>query len=66
MTRFLIILFNLISIACSQIVQIGAGSYTTSFPGTDEAGRNDYPSGQPQTTGPVSYTHLTLPTHREV
>ena len=58
MTRFLIILFNLISIACSQIVQIGAGSYTTSFPGTDEAGRNDYPSGQPQTTGPASNKHI--------
>ena len=58
MTRFLIILFHLISIASSQIVQIGAGSYTTSFPGTDQAGRNDYPSGQPQTTGPASNKHV--------
>ena len=58
MIRFLIILFYLIRIASSQIVQTGAGSYTTSFPGTDEAGRNDYPSGQPQTTGPALNKHI--------
>jgi endoglucanase Acf2 len=34
-----------------QIVNVGDGSYTTQFPGTDEAGRNTYPSGTPFTTG---------------
>ena len=27
------------------------GSYTATFPGTDAAGRNGFPSGEPQTTG---------------
>jgi len=35
----------------SQTVSIGHGSYTTSFPGTDSAGRNGYPSGTPQLSG---------------
>ena len=43
--------------ATSQIIQVGSGSYTTSFPGTDAAGRNGYPSGQPQTTGPAAQKH---------
>ncbi|MDA3834188.1 MAG: glycosyl hydrolase, partial [Spirochaetales bacterium] len=30
---------------------VGSGSYTTSFPGTDAAGRNGYPSGSPQLSG---------------
>jgi endo-1,3(4)-beta-glucanase len=34
-----------------QVVNIGSGSYTKSFPGTDVAGRNTYPSGTPFTTG---------------
>ncbi|MEO0896739.1 MAG: glycosyl hydrolase [Bacteroidota bacterium] len=34
-----------------QGVPVGSGSYTTSFPGTDVAGRNGYPSGSPQTIG---------------
>jgi endo-1,3(4)-beta-glucanase len=42
------------SIGFSQIVQIGSGSYTTTFPGTDEAGRNGYPSGVPQVIGPAA------------
>ena len=37
----------------SNIIPVGSGSYTTSFPGTDEAGRNSYPSGSPQTSGPA-------------
>ena len=57
MIRFYLILIHLVSFALSQIVQIGAGSYTRSFPGTDVAGRNSYPSGQPQTTGPASLKH---------
>ncbi|MCU4162818.1 glycosyl hydrolase [Carboxylicivirga caseinilyticus] len=35
----------------AQTVTIGNGSYTTSFPGVDAAGRNGYPSGSPQLTG---------------
>lgn len=35
----------------AQITAIGSGSYTTSFPGTDEAGRNGFPSGSPQLSG---------------
>lgn len=34
-----------------QIVPVGAGSYTTAFPGTDQAGRNSFPSGAPLTIG---------------
>ncbi|MFC2089703.1 glycosyl hydrolase [Bacteroidota bacterium] len=35
----------------SQITQVGSGSYTNTFPGTDVAGRNDFPSGSPQISG---------------
>ena len=35
----------------SQVVNVGSGSYTTVFPGTDVAGRNGFPSGTPLTTG---------------
>lgn len=31
----------------SQRVTVGSGSYTTTFPGADIAGRNSYPSGSP-------------------
>ena len=58
MDRHIIIFLCLINFVFTQIVQVGAGSYTTLFPGTDEAGRNDYPSGQPQTTGPASNKHI--------
>jgi endoglucanase Acf2 len=34
-----------------QTVAIGSGSYTTNFPGTDQAGRNGFPSGTPQLSG---------------
>ncbi|MEM8890837.1 MAG: glycosyl hydrolase, partial [Bacteroidota bacterium] len=34
-----------------QVVNVGDGSYTLSFPGTDAAGRNSFPSGIPFTTG---------------
>jgi len=37
----------------SEIVPVGSGSYTTSFPGVDEAGRNSFPSGEPQVSGPA-------------
>ncbi|NND35417.1 MAG: carbohydrate-binding protein, partial [Saprospiraceae bacterium] len=35
----------------SAQVPVGSGSYTTSFPGTDSAGRNGFPSGTPQFSG---------------
>ena len=44
---FLLIFMN----SFGQIVNVGNGSYTTQFPGVDEAGRNTYPSGTPYTTG---------------
>ncbi len=34
-----------------QITPVGSGSYTSSFPGVDEANRNSYPSGAPQLSG---------------
>ncbi len=43
-------LFCAISIS-AQTTQVGNGSYTNSFPGTDEAGRNGFPSGSPQLSG---------------
>jgi endo-1,3(4)-beta-glucanase len=35
----------------SQTTQVGNGSYTNTYPGADEAGRNGFPSGSPQLTG---------------
>ena len=35
----------------AQVVNVGSGSYTKTFPGVDGAGRNGYPSGTPFTTG---------------
>jgi len=34
-----------------QFTNIGSGSYTNNFPGTDVAGRNSYPPGSPQISG---------------
>ncbi|NNC49558.1 MAG: T9SS type A sorting domain-containing protein [Flaviramulus sp.] len=46
------ILIILISINnFSQTTNVGSGSYTNSFPGTDSAGRNGFPSGSPQLSG---------------
>lgn len=49
----LILLLSLVSYQSSfgQVVNVGSGSYTTTFPGTDVAGRNTYPSGTPYLTG---------------
>ena len=58
MSKNLFIISFIFNVLLSQIVQVGAGSYTTSFPGTDEAGRNGYPSGQPQTIGPAASKHI--------
>ncbi|MDX1908897.1 MAG: glycosyl hydrolase [Bacteroidia bacterium] len=35
----------------AQVVSVGSGSYTQTFPGTDAAGRNGFPAGTPLTTG---------------
>ena len=53
---FKISLLILISLICSistfaQLVNVGSGSYTRTFPGTDVAGRNSFPSGSPITVG---------------
>ena len=37
--------------ASAQITNVGSGSYTTTFPGTDEVGRNGFPPGTPQLSG---------------
>ena len=52
-TFILTILFNsfiFISLQ-AQFVTVGSGSYRTTFPGTDTAGRNGYPSGTPYLSG---------------
>ncbi|WP_242204156.1 glycosyl hydrolase [Aestuariivivens insulae] len=49
--NFLFVLILLFSIQSFTQVVVGNGSYTTSFPGTDAAGRNGYPSGIPQLSG---------------
>ncbi|MCH7402922.1 glycosyl hydrolase [Belliella kenyensis] len=36
-----------------QFVPVGNGGYTETFPGTDAAGRNGFPPGQPQLSGNV-------------
>jgi endo-1,3(4)-beta-glucanase len=49
---FFFCIFILLSLhSQAQIVPVGSGSYTTTFPGTDAAGRNSFPSGTPQLTG---------------
>ncbi len=35
----------------AQTVSVGSGSYTKTFPGTDSAGRNGFPSGTPNLSG---------------
>ena len=47
---FLLICFFSLQIN-AQITAVGSGGYTNSFPGTDSAGRNGYPSGTPQLSG---------------
>ena len=49
--RLIIIVSLLISSAIQAQVVVGSGSYTPTFPGTDAAGRNGYPSGAPQLSG---------------
>ena len=50
--RFLTSILFLFSISfLAQTTQVGNGSYTNTFPGTDSAGRNGFPSGAPQLSG---------------
>ncbi len=53
-TLFLIALLIASFQGISQVVQVGSGSYTKTFPGVDAAGRNEYPSGSPQISGNAS------------
>lgn len=46
---FLFLAFSIA--ASSQTTQVGSGSFTNTFPGSDSAGRNGYPSGTPQLSG---------------
>ena len=39
------------TIATAQVISVGSGSYTKTFPGTDVAGRNGFPSGTPNLSG---------------
>lgn len=47
----LILFCTLGTTSFAQVIQVGQGSYTTVFPGTDAAGRNGFPSGTPFVTG---------------
>ena len=50
--KSIFLLICLISLQINaQITAVGSGGYTNSFPGTDSAGRNGYPSGTPQLSG---------------
>ena len=43
--------FLFFSLAINAQVSVGSGSYSTTFPGADSAGRNGYPSGTPYVSG---------------
>ena len=47
----LLIILQSANYSFGQFIEVGDGSYTTTFPGVDAAGRNTYPSGTPFTTG---------------
>ena len=58
MKRRIIFLFTTIVVsflfainANAQVIPVGSGSYTKTFPGTDVAGRNGFPSGTPNLSG---------------
>jgi endoglucanase Acf2 len=51
---FSLALISLLSVSIpvlSQVIPVGSGSYTKTFPGTDVLGRNLIPSGTPQVSG---------------
>jgi len=47
---FCLFLFITVSNLYAQVT-VGSGSYTTTYPGADSAGRNSFPSGTPQLSG---------------
>ena len=49
--KVVVFLFLFNTFFLSSQVKVGEGSYTTTFPGTDAAGRNGFPSGSPQLSG---------------
>ena len=51
MKKIIYLYLILFSFQSFSQTQIGSGSYTTNFPGTDVAGRNGFPSGTPQISG---------------
>lgn len=51
LSLLLLITSTILSPGLGQVVNVGSGSYTKTFPGTDAAGRNSFPSGTPFTTG---------------
>ncbi len=54
----LTVMFFMTGSVLSQVINVGSGSYTKTFPGVDAAGRNGYPSGTPFVIG----TAATKPT----
>ena len=51
MLRVIITIFLFAISLNAAIINVGLGSYTTTFPGNDIAGRNGYPGGSPQLSG---------------
>ncbi|AJR02902.1 glycosyl hydrolase [Siansivirga zeaxanthinifaciens] len=47
----LVIAFISLTLNINAQVPAGSGSYTTTYPGADSAGRNSFPSGTPQLSG---------------
>ncbi|RED94385.1 glycosyl hydrolase [Marinoscillum furvescens] len=60
-TLLLVCLLTILQISHAQIISVGSGSYTTTFPGTDQAGRNTFPSGSPTLSG--SAASMPVPTN---
>ncbi len=51
--KYSLTILSFFAIFClsAQVVNVGSGSYTLTFPGVDAAGRNVFPSGTPYTIG---------------
>ncbi len=49
--RTIVVSFLFAINANAQVIPVGSGSYTKTFPGTDVAGRNGFPSGTPNLSG---------------
>lgn len=50
-TIFALCCITLMQSVYAQFTPVGNGGYTTTFPGTDSAGRNAFPGGSPKLTG---------------